>query len=47
MGNTEWEFEILAEFPVLVEGPAWDGDALLFTEIANDRIQRYDPKSGA
>lgn len=44
--QTEWQFEILAEFPVLVEGPAWDGDGLLFTEIANDRIQRFDPETG-
>ena len=41
-----WRFEILAEFPVLIEGPAWDGSGLLFTEIANNRIHRYDPESG-
>lgn len=41
-----WRFEILAEFPVLLEGPAWDGSGLLFTEIANNRIQRFDPESG-
>lgn len=42
----EWEFEILAEFPTLIEGPAWDGSGLLFTEIAASRIQRYDPETG-
>lgn len=41
-----WEFEILAEFPVLLEGPAWDGTGLLFTEIDNDRIHRFDPATG-
>jgi gluconolactonase len=42
----EWEFEILAEFPTLIEGPAWDGTGLLFTEIAASRLQRYDPQTG-
>lgn len=42
----EWEFEVLAEFSTLIEGPAWDGSGLLFTEIAASRIQRYDPASG-
>jgi gluconolactonase len=41
-----WQFEILAEYPVLLEGPAWDGSGLLFTEIDNDRIHRYDPATG-
>ena len=42
----EWKFDILAEFPVLLEGPAWDGRGLLFSEIANNRIHRYDPATG-
>lgn len=42
----QWQFEILGEFPVLLEGPAWDGSGLLFTEIAHNRIHRYDPASG-
>ncbi|CAN5351575.1 SMP-30/gluconolactonase/LRE family protein [soil metagenome] len=47
MSQTEkWTFDILAEFPVLLEGPAWDGRGLLFTEIANNRIHRYDPATG-
>lgn len=45
-GDGDWQFEVLAEFPVLLEGPAWDGSGLLFTEIANERIQRFDPQTG-
>lgn len=42
----EWQFDVLAEFPTLIEGPAWDGSGLLFTEIAASRIQRFDPTTG-
>jgi gluconolactonase len=42
----EWRFETLAHFPTLIEGPAWDGSGLLFTEIAANRIQRFDPVTG-
>src|SRR5262249_32177733 len=28
------------------EGPAWNGEALFFTDIPNSRIMRYDPKTG-
>jgi gluconolactonase len=38
-----WEFEILVEPNGLSEGPAWDGNALLFTNIPNSRIMRYAP----
>jgi gluconolactonase len=41
-----WQFEILAQYPVLLEGPAWDGSGLLFTEIANNRIHRFNPATG-
>lgn len=44
--SQQWQFEILAEYPVLIEGPAWDGEGLLFTECANNRIHRYDPQTG-
>ena len=44
--STGWQFEILAQYPVLLEGPAWDGSGLLFTEIANNRIHRFDPATG-
>lgn len=42
-----WNFETLATFSTLIEGPVWDGSGLLFTECAASRIQRYDPTSGA
>ncbi len=42
----EWQFEELARFPNLIEGPAWDGSGLLFTEIAASRIHRYAPETG-
>ncbi|MBX2997209.1 MAG: SMP-30/gluconolactonase/LRE family protein [Caldilineaceae bacterium] len=41
-----WEFEVLAEPMGLTEGPAWDGSGLLFTNIPNSRIMRYDAASG-
>lgn len=44
--DARWQFEILAQFPVLLEGPAWDGSGLLFTEIDNSRIHRFDPDTG-
>ncbi len=42
-----WTFEILAE-PThgLTEGPVWDGSGLLYTNIPNSRILRYDPATG-
>ena len=43
----EWEFELVAgPFDHLTEGPAWDGQALLFTHIPQSRIMRYDPQTG-
>jgi sugar lactone lactonase YvrE len=44
-----WEFEMAAGpfNPRLTEGPAWDGQALLFTHIPASRILRYDPQTGA
>jgi gluconolactonase len=41
-----WEFEVLAEPMGLTEGPTWDGSGLLFTNIPNSRIMRYDAASG-
>jgi gluconolactonase len=40
-----WEFKLLAGPMGLTEGPAWDGSALLFTNIPNSRIMRYDPQN--
>ena len=40
----DWEFELVAgPYGGTTEGPAWDGQALLFTNIPNSRIMRYDP----
>lgn len=43
-----WTFERLAG-PIgdITEGPAWDGSGLLFTDISNDQIMRYEPQTGA
>lgn len=41
-----WHFEILVEPIGLTEGPAWDGSGLLFTNIPNSRIMRYNAASG-
>jgi gluconolactonase len=44
----EWEFELVAgPYGGTTEGPAWDGQALLFTHIPANRIMRYDPTTGA
>jgi gluconolactonase len=41
-----WTFEFLAGPYTLTEGPAWDGTGLLFSDIRNDRILRYDEATG-
>ena len=41
-----WTFEQVAGPYSFTEGPAWDGEGLLFTDIPNSRIMRYDPVSG-
>jgi gluconolactonase len=41
-----WQFELVAGPFGLTEGPAWDGEALLFTNIPNSRILRYSPVTG-
>jgi gluconolactonase len=44
----DWEFELVAgPYGGTTEGPAWDGEALLFTHIPESRILRYEPQSGA
>ena len=41
----DWTFELLAgPYSGTTEGPAWDGQALLFTHIPGSRIMRYDPQ---
>jgi gluconolactonase len=39
-----WEFELIVQpYGGVAEGPAWDGAALLFTQIHASRIMCYDP----
>jgi gluconolactonase len=42
-----WQFERVAGPFSFCEGPVWDGAAVLFTDIRNNRIMRYDPKDGS
>jgi len=42
----EWSWEIVAGPFGFTEGPAWDGAAVLFSDIPSSRILRCDPKSG-
>jgi len=41
-----WHFEVVAGPFGFTEGPAWDGQALLFSDIPSSRILRYEPGSG-
>ena len=41
----DWTFERIAGPFAFTEGPVWMGDHLLFTDIPNSRIMRYDPAS--
>lgn len=41
-----WDFEHVAGPFDFTEGPAWDGEAVIFTDIPNSRIMRYHPVSG-
>jgi gluconolactonase len=41
-----WEFELVdPPYGAVSEGPAWTGEALLFTRIQACRIMRYDPRT--
>jgi gluconolactonase len=42
-----WNFELVAGPFRFTEGPAWDGESLLFTDIPNSRIMRYFPDDGS
>jgi len=44
---SNWNFERVAGPFSFTEGPVWDGKAILFTDIRNNRIMRYDPDEGA
>lgn len=41
----EWKWELVAKQKELTEGPAWDGEGLLYSECAANLTWRYDPKS--
>ena len=41
-----WTFERVAGPFAFTEGPVWVGDAVLFTDIPNNRIMRYEPLTG-
>ena len=42
-----WQFEpVVGPLGTITEGPAWDGEGLLFTHIPESRILRYEPKMG-
>jgi gluconolactonase len=41
-----WTFERVAGPFSFSEGPVWTGEVVLFTDIRNNRIMRYDPASG-
>ena len=44
----EWEFElVVGPYNSITEGPAWDGERLLFSHIPESRIMAYDPRTGA
>ncbi len=38
-----WQFEHIDGPYTLTEGPAWDGSGLLYTDIGNNRVLRFDP----
>lgn len=41
-----WTFERVAGPFKFTEGPVWDGTAVLFSDIPNHRIMRFDPRTG-
>jgi gluconolactonase len=41
-----WTFDLVAGPFNFTEGPAWNGEALFFSDIASSRVMRYDPKTG-
>ena len=43
--SLQWE-QVAGPFSRLTEGPAWDGQRLLFTYIPASRIMAYDPETG-
>lgn len=42
----EWNFEVVwGPYGGCSEGPVWDGETVLFTQMAQSMIWRYDPKT--
>jgi len=41
-----WEFERVAGPYEFTEGPVWDGEGVLFTDIPTERVMRYDAATG-
>ncbi len=41
-----WDFEAVAGPYTFTEGPVWTGEAVLFTDMYNHRVMRYDPGTG-
>lgn len=44
--NMDWTFKRVAGGFELTEGPVWDGSGVLFTDIPNSQVLRYDADSG-
>jgi gluconolactonase len=44
--HEDWEFESVAGPFGFTEGPVWDGEGVIFSDIPNDRIMRYVPETG-
>ena len=44
--ETDWDFERVAGPFEFTEGPVWDGEAVLFSDMPSDQIYRYDPATG-
>ena len=42
----EWQFEQVAGPFNFTEGPVWDGESVLFSDMPSDQIYRYDPDTG-
>jgi gluconolactonase len=43
---SDWQFEQVAGPFDFTEGPAWDGAGLIFSDIPNSRLLRFDPETG-
>lgn len=42
-----WNFERIGDsFDDVLDGPAWDGEGLLFCKVMKSEVMRFDPKSG-